>query len=132
VCAASGEIAVLKQVALPGIAVSLGAAGIVIVTADLARGARRLLWGEILFFVGLLILLVNHWIAPIVDRAPDLKAAIGRLGGVYRTGDGLPTALMALGTVLVGLALGRLRRQAEVSPSPSPSPFPLPDASVPS
>jgi hypothetical protein len=112
VCAASGEIAVLKQVALPGIAVSLGAAGIVIVTADLARGVRPLLWGEILFFVGLLILLVNHWIAPIVDRAPDLKAAIGRLGGVYRTGDGLPTALMALGTVLVGLALGRLRRQA--------------------
>jgi hypothetical protein len=119
VCIGTGELAILEQVALPGLALSLGAAGLVIVTLGLAPGAigrgrvfRLLLWGEILFFVGLLILLVNHWIAPLVDAAPDLKRAIERLGSVYRTGDALPTALMAAGTALFALVLRRVGRSA--------------------
>jgi hypothetical protein len=117
VCVATGELSVLGQVALPGLAVSLGAAGLVIVTFGLAaaspgreRVLRPLLVGQALFFVGILILLVNHWIAPLVDAAPELRLAIERLGGVYRTGDWLPTALMAAGTVLLGRALAQLRR----------------------
>jgi len=118
VCVGTGETWVLKEVAFPGLAVSLGAAAIVIVTVEIARRAlppgevRLLLLGEILFFVGLLILLTNHWIAPLIDRAPDLRAAIARLGGVYRTGDLLPAALMAAGACLVAIVLGRLGRRA--------------------
>jgi len=116
VCLSTGEYGSLREVALPGLAVSLGAAGIVIVTSHLALGRgevfRLLVLGEILFFVGLLILLVNDWIAPLVDTSPGLRDAIGRLGGVYRTGDTLPAALMAAGAALVGLVLARIRRQA--------------------
>lgn len=116
VCVGTGEYAVLREVALPGVALSLGAAGIVIVTRDLALGRSGvfgpLVWGEILFFVGLLILLVNRWIAPLVDASPGLRDAIGRLGAGYRTGDGVPAALMGAGAALVGFVLGRLRRQA--------------------
>ena len=118
VCVATGETAVLGQVALPGLAVSLGAAGLVIVTLESARGIlgrggafRLLLWGELLFFVGLLILLLNHWIAPLIDGAPGLRRAMERLGSVYRTGDGAPAALMAAGTILLGFVLGHLRRR---------------------
>lgn len=115
-CLRTGEFGVLKQIALPGLAVSLGAALVVVVTLEVAAGAfgrggtlfRRLLWGEILFFVGLLLLLVNHWVAPLVDAAPDLRRAIG----VYRTGDLPPAALMASGAAILGLALARLRRPA--------------------
>ena len=111
----TGEFGVLKQIALPGLAVSLGAALVVVVTLEVAAGAfgrgtlfRRLLWGEILFFVGLLLLLLNHWVAPLVDAAPDLRRAIG----VYRTGDLPPAALMAGGAAILGLALARIRRPA--------------------
>ncbi len=113
VCVRAGEYAVLREVALPGLAVSLGAAGIVIVTGHLAlerEGVlRSVLWGEVLFFVGLFILLMNHWIAPLIDASPGLNGAIS---GRYRTGDWLPAALMVAGAVRLGFALGRLRRQA--------------------
>src|SRR5512134_2084095 len=119
VCLATGELAMLGQVALPGLAVSLGAAGLVIVTFGLVaaspgreRMLRPLLVGQVLFLAGILILLVNHWIAPLVDAAPALRRAIDRLGGVYRTGDWLPTGLMAAGTVLFGRALAQVRRRA--------------------
>lgn len=62
--------------------------------------------------MGLLFLLVDHMVAPLVDAAPGLRRAIGSRGSIYRTGDGLPAALMAAGTVLLGLALVRLRRRS--------------------
>ncbi len=119
VCLGTGELAVLRQVALPGVAVSLGSAALVVVTLEVAAGAlgrgaifRLLLWGEILFFVGLLFLVVNHLVAPLVDATPGLRRAIERIGKIYRTGDGLPAGLMVAGTALLGLALLRLRRRA--------------------
>jgi len=119
VCAGAGETGILKEVALPGLALSLGAAACVLVTAETAggclgqgRAARVLLLGQVLFFAGLLTLIVNHWVAPLVDGAPDLKRAIEQLGGVYRVWDGVPVALMAAGTVMLALVLRRLRRPA--------------------
>jgi hypothetical protein len=117
VCIASGETGVLGRVAWPGIAVSLGIAATFLVTSELAlavlgRGTafRLVLWGELAFFVGVLILLVNHWIAPLIDASPDLRAAMGRLGGCYRTGDAVPAALMTVGAALLAFVLVRRPR----------------------
>jgi hypothetical protein len=116
---ATGESGILGQVAGPGLALSLGAAACVLATLEVATRAalrgrvfRLLMWGEILFFVGLLLLIVSHWVAPLIDAAPRLRDAVVRLGSVYRTPDLLSAALMAAGTVLLGLALRGLRRTA--------------------
>jgi hypothetical protein len=119
VCLATGETDVLGRVLLPGVAVSLGIAGVFLVTGELAarsfgpgRERRLLLWGVMVFLVGVLVLLMNHWIAPLIDASPGLRDAMARLGGIYRVADAWPAALMAVGVAILGLVLVRMRRRA--------------------
>jgi hypothetical protein len=48
----------------------------------------------------------------LIEAAPDLKAQMTRLGGVYRVPDVLPAAIMVAGVALLGFALARVRRRA--------------------
>ena len=55
------------------------------------------LWGLILFVLGVLILLVNHWLAPVIETEPGLIDLLSRLGAVYKTSDVVP-ALCLIGS----------------------------------
>ncbi len=55
------------------------------------------LWGLILFMLGVMILLMNHWLAPLVEKTPGFVDLLSRLGAVYKTSD-IVAALCLLGS----------------------------------
>jgi hypothetical protein len=115
VCLASGNVEVWSRFAFMGFAVSLSMAGILIVTLELAlrtfgRGGmfQLILWGELTLFMGVLVLLLNHWIAPVLESSTRMMETLRQLGGYHRTGDLLPTASLAASAILLGIAAYRL------------------------
>lgn len=115
VCLTSGNVDVWSRFAFTGFAISLAMAGIFILTMELTfrtfgRGGlfQLALWGELTFFMGVLTLLLNHWIAPIIASSPGMMATVQRLGGVHKTGDLLPAALLAASVILLGIVAVRL------------------------
>jgi hypothetical protein len=117
VCLSSGNGDVWSRFAFTGFAVSLAMAAVFIVTLELAFRAygpgtliQLILWGELTLFAGVLILLLNHWIAPIVESSPRMMETLGSLGGTYKTGDVLPATLLAASVVLLGIVVVRLGR----------------------
>jgi hypothetical protein len=115
VCLASDNMEVWSRFAFTGFIVSLAMAGILILTLELAlrtfgRGGmfQLTLWGELTFFMGVLALLLNHWVAPILESSPRMMEALNRLGGYHRTSDLLPTALLAASAVLMAVVVVRL------------------------
>lgn len=120
VCLVSGNADVWSRFAFTGFAVSLAMAGVFIVTAELTlrtfgRGGmfQLILWGELTFFMGVLVLLLNHWIAPVLESSPKMMETVKNLGAVYRTGDFLPAALLAASVVLLAVAVARLWKEGD-------------------
>ena len=137
VCLVSGNLAVWGRFAFAGFAVSLAMGAALVVATELAlrafgRGTMFMLtlWGELAFFVGLLVLLLNHWIAPILEASPEMTGTLRRMHSVYRTNDLMPTAWIALGAVLLGVVAIRLVRtplpEAPVPEPPGERPSPAP------
>ena len=109
VCLTSGNGDVLRQFFVGGLAVSL-AMGFTLVIATEAvlrlygRGHYMFstaLWGLLLSDAGVLLLLHEHWITPIVERSPRMQETLQHLGGWHRTGDTLPLVSLCAGAALL-------------------------------
>ena len=110
VCLATGNGAVLARLAAPAAAVSLGAAFLVVICCDYAiktRGPGGLfqlaLYGGLSWAMGLLLLLINHWIAPVIEASPRMALTLHRMNAVYRTDDLWPALLLSAGAILLGI-----------------------------
>ena len=108
VCLATGHGGVLPKVLPLGVLVSLalGVSAILVMELVLrAHGRGRLfmltLWGVLLSDVAILWLLINHWLAPLIEGEPGLAEALTRIGSFYKTGDALPAAMLAAGTAIL-------------------------------
>lgn len=120
ICLAAGAIEPLLEVAWPGLVLSLGMGVIIIVVCELvARTCGRQhwmyhtsLWGSVLFFVGMLLLLLPAWIDPIIERSPKLMNMLQSLGSTFTPGTFLPSMLMTAGLVLlVPVAMNVIRNR---------------------
>jgi hypothetical protein len=108
------------QVAPAGALLTLALAALLVITLQsvIERfGAASLwfqiaLWGLLTTYMGLLVLLLNHWVAPLIDRTPKLQRLLTDPGSfyqsVYRTTDALPVALLAVGFALLGAVAWRM------------------------
>lgn len=90
-CLAVGETGVLRASLVPAIIMSVGLAAVFVTVSELAnryfgRGhiqATAATVGSLLLLLGLLVYVINYWLAPQIDRAPALARAITSLPGVY-------------------------------------------------
>ena len=119
VCLATGHANVLPRVLPVGVLVSLALGATAILVMELvlrAHGRGRFalltLWGVLLSDAAILWLLINHWLAPIIEAEPGLAEALTRIGSFYKTGDALPVAMLAAGTALLLIAAVRVLRTA--------------------
>lgn len=121
VCVLSGQTSLLARVVPIGVLISLGLALTVIVMMEcvlrvFGRGGgffQLTLWGVLCLDVGILWLLINHWLAPMIAAEPRLVETMQHLGGVYKTTDAFPLALLAAGVVLLAIAAGRMLRNPQ-------------------
>ena len=104
----------MNAVLWPGLGISLGLAAVLVIVLEaiIARygpghpmffGA---LWGLLLFYMGLLLLLISNWVAPIIDRYPEVVRVLEASGSVYRVSDAVSTTVMLIGAgILVVVAV---------------------------
>ncbi len=117
-CLAGGCYAVLVEIIAIGlpISIAMSALGILVMECVLRLfGRGRVfalsLWGLILFVLGAMILLMNHWLAPLIEEEPGLVDLLSRLGAVYKTSDVVP-ALCLLGSgVLLSVSVRACLRE---------------------
>ena len=118
VCVFGGQTALLAKVVPIGVLISLGLALTAIVVMECVLRAfgraggffQLTMWGILCVDVGILWLLINHWLAPMIAAEPRLVETMQNLGGVYKTTDAFPLALLAAGVVLLAIATGRMLR----------------------
>ncbi len=110
VCLTSGNGAALARFAVPASAVSLGVAFLVIICCDYAvklRGYGGMfqlaLYGGMSWGMGLLLLLINHWIAPLIDSTPAMAKTMRDMNAVYRVDDLWAALLLSAGAVMLGI-----------------------------
>jgi hypothetical protein len=115
VCYVSGNMAVLVHFVLLATVISLAMAGLLIASIELlvrtygyGSTFQLMLWGELLFFMGLLVLLISHWIAPIIDASPTMVSTMRNLHASYRMGDLVPTVSISTGALLLAITVFRL------------------------
>ena len=129
VCLATGHGGVLPKVLPVGVLVSLALGVTAILVMELvlrAHGRGRLfmltLWGVLLSDAAILWLLINHWLAPIIEGEPGLAEALTRIGSFYKTSDALPAAMLAAGTALLLIGTVWVLRTAPANqPANNPS-----------
>ena len=115
-CLATGHTGALREALVPGLLGSLAIAAVFILvleaTIRLYGAAHPMfhlnLWGLLLSGMGGLTFVVNHWLAPIIDRHPELAEQLQRAGSVYRVSDTLPIALLAAGVVLLAISVTKM------------------------
>ena len=114
----------LGKVFLPGLLISLMMAGffIFILESVIHRfGARHYMlqlsiWALLLSIMGLMMFILNHWLAPLIDRTPALSRKLAEAGSVYRTTDTFPIILMAAGVILLIFAVITVLRGNKTKP----------------
>ncbi len=107
----TGTPQLLGAVLWPGLSMSVALAAIFILVLEavISRyGARHpmffgALWGLLLFFMGMLLLLISHWVAPIIDQYPAVVSALQSGGSVYQVSDVIPTILMLIGAAILAV-----------------------------
>ena len=111
-CLAGGHYAVVGEILAIGLPVSVAMSALAILLMEsvqhrVGRGRTLAfsLWGLILFVVGVLILLLNHWLAPLIDQTPGLAEQLTRLGAVYMTHDVVPALCLIASAVLLSLCV---------------------------
>jgi len=77
------------------------------------------LWGLLLMLMGVLILLANHWLAPLIEATPGAAVELGKMGSVYRTGDNVPLWLLAGGLLGISFVAARLLTDKHSEPAES-------------
>lgn len=108
-CLSAGATALLAQVLVPGLVLNGILACLFILVAEgviLRFGYNPLtlnlsIWALLLTFMGLLMFLLSHWLAPLIDKHPTLVHQLNTMGSVYRVADGVSTLLMVLGLALL-------------------------------
>jgi hypothetical protein len=117
VCLVSGNLDVWARFAFLGFALSIAMGGLFIITSELTLRAfgpggmfQLVLWAELTFFMGTLLLLLNHWIAPALETSPAMLDTLRGMGSVYKTSDFTPGMFLAASVVLTGVAAWRLIR----------------------
>lgn len=123
VSAKAGAPEVIAQVGPTGALLSLALWALLVITLEAVMhrfGAVGIwfhlaLWGLLTTYMGLLILLANHWVAPLIDRTPSLAQMLGDPQSLYystyRTGDAVPVALLAAGAALLLITAARTLRK---------------------
>jgi hypothetical protein len=93
----NGQFRLLGQACLIGIPLS---SALSIVTLHLVAGAEdrraygRRLSGAIFFGVGVLLLVINHWLAPRIAGDDALRRTMEQFGATYATSDIVPAAFL--------------------------------------
>ena len=115
VCLASGRTGILIKLLPAGFLISVGLALGAILTMELVlqrfgRGgmSRLTLWGVVWMDVGIIWLLINHWLAPLIASDPGVDETVRRLGATGWTSDIYPLGAMAVGVVLLACAVFRV------------------------
>ncbi|HOY63504.1 MAG TPA: hypothetical protein PLK80_12670 [bacterium] len=110
VCLTSGNGAALARFAAPATAVSLGVAFLVIICCDYAvklRGYGGMfqlaLYGGMAWGMGLLLLLINYWIAPLIDSSPAMAKTMRDMNAVYRVDDLWAILMLSAGAIMLGI-----------------------------
>lgn len=110
VCLTTGNAATLARFIAPAAAVSLGLAFLIILCSEMAikkYGAGPMfflsLYGGLAWAMGLLLLLINHWIAPIINESPRMMRTMHNMNAVYQTDDLWAVILLVAGTVMLGI-----------------------------
>jgi hypothetical protein len=66
------------------------------------------LWGEMAFFLGILSLFLNHWVAPITETSPALMDTLASKGGHYKVPSFLAWTSVTIGGLLTWISVIRL------------------------
>ena len=66
------------------------------------------IYGVTGLFVGVMTLLFNYWIAPIIDQTPELCNTMNRLGGVYRVSDSFGVPWLLIGGICLGIVFKKI------------------------
>ncbi len=109
ICLTTGSMDILLQVLPPGLMMSLIMAGTFVFVAESVTyrfGYRHYmlqlsLWAILLSFMGMMMFILNHWLAPLIEKNPVLVSKLNSMGSVYRTSDLVPNILMAVGLILL-------------------------------
>lgn len=117
-CFIVGEVGVLRTALVPALVMSAGLGALFVMVSELAnrhfgaghRLAALTMFGALVYMLGLLVYVINWWLAPQIDRAPALAKAIVSLPGAYRVSDGVPTIGMVIGMALLLAPLAHLLR----------------------
>ena len=111
-CLAGGYYAVLGEIIAIGLPMSIAMSALAILVMECVGrlfGRGRIfalsLWGLILFLLGMMILLMNHWLAPLVENTPGFVDLLSRLGAVYKTGDVVPALCLIGAAVLLSVSV---------------------------
>jgi hypothetical protein len=113
-CLSAGATQLLAQVLGPGLALNGILACLFILVAEgvIQRfGYNPLLlnlsiWALLLAFMGLLMFVLSHWLAPLIDQTPALTRKLNAMGSVYRVADSVSASLMGAGLVLLSVLTG--------------------------
>ncbi len=89
---AAGDVDLVVEVGLPCLLLAVGAAALLILIFELAQRAvpndrplhHRMLWGGILFALGLFFLLTNNWIGPRLESSVKVAEMLDSLGSATR------------------------------------------------
>jgi len=104
VAGAQGALDFLLEAMVIGIPLS---SALALVTLRLVGGAAsrrafgRRLAGSIFLGVGVLLLLINHWLAPRIAGDEALRRTMEKLGGTYVTSDVVPAAFLVAALLLL-------------------------------
>jgi len=102
--ASQGRMKLAGEALLLGVplstALALATLRIVEGSADRTSMGRRL-GGALFLGVGVLLLAINHWLAPRIAGDEGLRRAMEKLGGTYATSDWVAAACLAVSVVLL-------------------------------
>ena len=126
-----GQGAAFWEIFWPGLCLSLGMSFLLIVLMESVRRTcgggwvfQLTLWGGLLFCMGLMLFLLNHWLLEVAARHRELGAALARSGGGYRMPEYEPVLSMALGAILLAVVAARLVLMPEAPPTAAGAPGP--------
>ena len=114
-CTLTGSWEVLRRTFWVGLSISLSLGLAFIITVDLVRQhcgtnsriAGATTWGMLSLVCAVLLLLMDHWLLPIIRSDPRLDSTLVMLSGSY---GGLAPGLLLVSTILLGWSAYQLNR----------------------
>lgn len=111
-CLVHGRVDALLDVVLPMLLASLGLGGLLVAVSVLARHDRQLLFvllfGGLGVALGILLLLCEAFVGPLLEEDPRIAASVRTSGGVLAVPRAIPLVLLAAGAVTLAVGVRRL------------------------